>query len=126
MLQQLVQGDRCCHGPLMSFLTTEAAQRGLGMAGVAPFPTAERGAGAGGLTKRRLAGGLMSAGEPGRGTSTSLQQDPGPAAPFFPIITVAGSIRKTHSIRHFPPSTFGGVRNINPQTPEMVGSEPSH
>lgn len=68
----------------MSFLTTEAAQHRLGIAGVPPFPTSDRGAEAGGLTKQpgRLAGGLMSAREPGRGDPAvaGAQQQP-PAGP---------------------------------------------
>lgn len=84
----------------------------------------DRGAEASGLTKEpgRLARCLMSAREPARGDpaggqspSSSLQRDPMPVAPFFPIITVGGSIRKQRApkgvnVRWFPPSAFGGGR----------------
>lgn len=90
--------------------------------GVSPFRALAGGAGAGGLTKEpgRLAGCLMSHREPARGDpggsqspSSGLQPDPMPVAPFFPIITVAGSVRKHRApkcvdMRHFPPSTSGG------------------
>lgn len=54
-------------------------------------------------------------GDPGGGQSpsSSLQRDPMPVAPFFPIIAVAGSIRKQRApkgmnVRRFPSSIFGG------------------
>lgn len=106
----------------MSFLTNEAAQHRLGIGGgfsLLRVSSRSRGRrvneGAG-----RLAGCLMSRresarGDPGGGQSPSsgLQPDPVPVAPFFPIFTVAGSIRKQKApkrvdMRHFPPSTFGG------------------
>lgn len=102
----LVRGERRCHGPLMRFLPTGASQPGLGKAGVPPFPSLP----SRGRRVNEAPGGLMSLGEPGRGTEQP-PAGPATAAPLFPIVTLAGSFKKAPkgmSIRRFPLSTFGG------------------
>lgn len=110
-LRRLVRGERRCHGPLMRFLPTGASQPGLGMAGVPPFPSLP----SRGRRVNEAPGGLMSLGEPGRGTEQP-PAGPATAAPLFPIVTLAGSFKKApkrYEYKAFSTQHFWGWWGLN-------------